>query len=169
MKMNITFRLAIPADAPDMAEIHMRSWEVVYKDIIPEEFIFEKNSTRYSLYKRVITDDNKNTYVIQLNGKTVGIMRVAPPQDDDVSDDFYELHYIYLHPDCFRKGIGTKALIFAFDIAHNLEKKYMNIWVLADNINSRRFYEYCGFIADGKIRKVEYGKALDCIRMRKTF
>jgi L-amino acid N-acyltransferase YncA len=169
MKMNITFRLAKPADAPDMAEIHMRSWEVAYKDIIPEEFIFEKNSTRYALYKRVITDDNKNTYVIQLNGKTVGIMRVAPPQDDDVSDDFYELNYIYLLPDCFRKGIGTKALKFAFDIAHNLEKKYMNIWVLADNINSRRFYENCGFIADGKIKKVEYGKALDCIRMRKTF
>ena len=35
----ITIRLAIPADAPDMANVHMRSWEVAYKDIIPAEFI----------------------------------------------------------------------------------------------------------------------------------
>jgi len=28
----IAIRLAVPADAPDMAEIHMRSWEVAYKD-----------------------------------------------------------------------------------------------------------------------------------------
>lgn len=33
--MNITIRLAEPADAPDMAEVFIRSWEKAYKDIIP--------------------------------------------------------------------------------------------------------------------------------------
>ncbi len=56
----ITIRLAIPTDAPDMAEIHMCSWEVVYKDIIPAEYIEKKNATRPELYKRVITNENTN-------------------------------------------------------------------------------------------------------------
>ena len=37
----VFIRLAVPADAPDMAEVHMRSWEVAYKDIIPAEYIRE--------------------------------------------------------------------------------------------------------------------------------
>lgn len=165
--MSLTIRLALPTDALDMAEIHMRSWEIAYKDIIPREFICEKNTTRQALYKRVITYENTNAYVIQYNKNTMGIMKIAPCQDNDLNEDFYELHYVYLHPNYFRMGIGTKSLEFAFDIARKLNKKYMTVWVLADNINSIKFYEKCGFTKDDKSKSVEYGKVLSCIRMVK--
>lgn len=165
--MDITIRLASPSDALDMAEVHMRSWEVAYKDIIPAAYIREKNATRPALYKRVITEENTDAYVIQCDGKTVGIMRIAPPQDDDVADAAYELHYIYLHPDYFRRGIGTKATEFAFDTVRSLCKRAMTLWVLEENVNSIRFYEKCGFVADGKTRSSEYGTAGGSIRMRK--
>ena len=165
--MSISIRLAIPSDAPDMADVHMRSWEIAYKDIIPLDFIIEKNSTRHALYKRVITDENANSYVIQYNGKTVGIMRIASPQDDDIKDEFYEIHYLYLHSDYFRMGIGFKSINFAFDKTRSLGKKGMSVWVIAENVNSIKFYEKCGFIKDGNIKYVEYGKVMDCIRMRR--
>ena len=165
---NITIRLAVPDDAPNMADVHMRSWEVAYKDIIPAAFIKEKNTGRHELYKRVITNDNTNTYVIQHCGKIIGIMRVAPPIDDDASEDWYELHFIYLHPDYYRQGIGTRAMEFAFDIAQNLGKKIMVVWVLEDNINSVKFYEKCGFTADGKTSEREFGKILKSARMRRV-
>ncbi len=167
VNMNITFRLAKPSDAPDMAEVHMRSWEVAYKDIIPAEYILEKNATRPALYERVITEENTNSYVIQQDGETVGIMRIAQPQDGDVSNNFYELHYIYLHPDYFRMGIGTQAMNFAFDIARSLGKTVMTVWVFAENENSISFYAKCGFVADGKTKNNEYGRVIDSIRMRK--
>ena len=163
----ITIRLAVPADAPDMAEVHMRSWEVAYKDIIPEDYIRQKNATRHDLYTRVITEDNTNSYVIQYAGKTVGIMKIAPPQDDDVGDDFYELHYIYLHPDYFRIGIGTQAMEFIFDKARSIGKTGMTVWVLDENIKSIKFYEKCGFQKDGKKMNNEYGKESGRIRMRR--
>ena len=50
-------------------------------------------------------------------------MKIAPPQNDDVGDDFYELHYIYLHPDYFRMGIGTQAMVFAFEKLEVLGKR----------------------------------------------
>lgn len=148
MNNDITIRLATPADAPDMAEVHIRSWEVAYKNILPSEYIREKNATRHELYARVITEENKNSYVIQYSGKTVGIMRVAPPQDKELTD-CYELHYIYLHPDYFRRGIGTQAMEFAGDIARRLGKTGLVLWVLEKNMSSIQFYEKCGFIPDG--------------------
>jgi len=45
-RRRITIRLAVHSDAPDMAEVLMRSWETAYKDIIPLDFIREKNATR---------------------------------------------------------------------------------------------------------------------------
>jgi ribosomal protein S18 acetylase RimI-like enzyme len=163
----IYIRLAVPADALEMADIIMRSWEAAYKDIIPAEYIREKNATRPALYKRVITDENTESYVIQYNGKTVGIMRVAAPQDDDMGDNAYELHYIYLHPDFFRMGIGTQAMKFAFNIACRLRKTEMTVWVFAENTNTIKFYEKCGFVPDGKTKIHDMGKSMGSIRMRR--
>lgn len=163
----ITIRLAIPADALDMAEVHMRSWEVAYKDIIPAEFIKEKNANRPALYQQNITNENNKKYVIQLNSKTVGIMFVALPQDDDVGDNCYELHGIYLHPDYYRQGIGTQAMDFAYDIARGFGKTVMTVWVFEDNTNSIKFYKKCGFAKDGKTKILNFGKPLTAIRMRR--
>ena len=165
--MNITIRLATPADAPDMAEVHMRSWEVAYKDIIPEEYIRDKNATRPAMWEKSLAEGKYPHRVIQLNGKTVGNMCVAPPQDDDLDDNFYELHGIYLHPDYYRQGIGTQAMSVALDIARNLDKKFLTVWVFAENINSIKFYEKCGFVADGKTKILNCGKPLTAIRMRR--
>lgn len=173
--MNITIRLAIPADAPHMAEIHSRSWEAAYKDIIPIEYINEKNATRPALFKRIITDENTTQYVILADNKIVGIMCVAPPQKENITilndcgidDSFYELHGIYLHPDYYRKGIGTKAMEFAFNKARSNGKTNMIVWVFAENTNSIKFYEKCDFTADGATKIYNCGKEMKCIRMRR--
>jgi GNAT superfamily N-acetyltransferase len=165
--MKITIRLAKPDDALDIAEVQMRSWEVAYKDIIPMEYIKAKNATRHELYQRIITNENTTQHVIQVDDKTVGIMGIGEPKDDDVDDSYYELYVIYLHPDYFRKGIGTQAVNFAFEKARNLGKRFMNVWVLAENYNSINFYKKYGFVADGKTHTREYGKVMGSIRMRK--
>lgn len=165
--MNITIRLAKPEDAPDMAEVLARSWEIAYKDIIPMEYIKAKNATRSDQFARIITHDNKTQHVVQADNKTMGIMNVAPPQDDDVSDEFYELHGLYLHPEYYRMGIGTQTMNFAIDVARNLGKKYMTLWVFAENRNSINFYTKCGYAPDGKTKSIDCGKRMECIRMRK--
>jgi RimJ/RimL family protein N-acetyltransferase len=164
----INIRLAVPADAPEMAEVLMRSWEVAYKDIIPADYIRQKNATRPEQYKRVITEENTTDYVIQLKNKTVGIMRITPPQDDDLGDEYYDSQVLYLHPDYFHQGIGSQAAEFAYEIARGLGKTGMTVWVLAENINSIRFYEKCGFVPDGKAKERDYGKILKIIRMRRA-
>lgn len=174
--MNIKIRVATPADSLDMAEIHARSWEAAYKDIIPIEYIKEKNATRPALYKRIITVENTIHYVIQRDDKTVGIMCVAPPQEDaddilnggGIDDSFYELHGIYLHPDYYRQGIGIQAMEFALDKVRNVGKENIILWVFAENVNAIKFYEKCGFVSDGATKTYKCGKDMVCIRMRRS-
>ena len=165
---SVEIRLARPPDAPGMAEVIMRSWEIAYKDIMPPEYIREKNAARPEQYNRVITDENTSSYVIRRDNKTVGVMRIDSPQDGDTDGSCYELHNIYLHPDYFRQGIGTLAMGFALKKARELGKKTMLVWVNSENANAIKFYEKCGFAADGRVREQDVGKKLTSVRMRKT-
>ncbi len=125
----VDIRLAAPDDVPAMAEVLTRSWEAAYRDILPAEHIQRKNATRLDMYRQAITADNQDTYVIRFDGKMAGIMKIAPPIDADMGDDTCELHYIYLHPDSCRMGIGTQAMKFAFQKARDLGKTRMSVGV----------------------------------------
>jgi len=165
---NIAIRLAVRADASKIAEVHMRSWEVAYKDIIPADFIREKNASRLALWCQLITDENTTKYVIQTDGLIIGFMSIDQARDDDLNDNCYELQAIYLHPDYFRLGAGTHAVTFAFNTARRLGKSNIVVWVLEKNTSSIKFYENCGFIVDGKTQTLNYGKALKAIRMMRN-
>lgn len=65
-------------------------------------------------------------------------------------------------------GIGTLAMEFALNVARNAGKKHMTLWVFAENTNSIRFYEKCGFTPDGKTKTYNCGKIMACIRMRRA-
>ncbi|MCL2406648.1 MAG: GNAT family N-acetyltransferase [Defluviitaleaceae bacterium] len=163
--MNTTIRIAVPSDAPAMAEVIMRSWEAAYENILLPEYIYEKNNTRVELYKRVITDENSSSYVILQDGEIAGTMKLDEATDDDLSKEYCEMHYIYLHPRYFRQGIGTFAVAFAVNKARELGKTYISVWVISENINSVGFYEKNGFVADGTIKTQERGKPVEIMRM----
>lgn len=166
---SVTIRLATPSDALEMAEIHMRSCEAIYKSFMLNEYIEKQNAKRPALWQKIITDENKTQYIIQQSGKTVGIMCVvAQPQDNDAGDEVSELEGIYLHPNYYRQGIGTVVMEFAYKIARSYEKTAMILWVFAENVSSINFYKKCGFAADGKTKVLICGKPLIAIRMRKN-
>ena len=161
----VSVRLATPADAIDLAEVHKRSWEAAYTGIIPDDYIREKNATRTAQWQEIVTGANTTRYAIVKDGIIVGLMCLDQAGDDDLSSDVYELQAIYLHPGYFRQGIGTIAMRFAFDKARSLGKTAIILWVLADNADSICFYEKCGFAADGTSKELEYGKLFKVIRL----
>ena len=68
--MSITIRLATYADAQDIANIHARSWEVAYKDILPTEYIRKQSASREAMWKRILLTENNIHYII-LNNNTL--------------------------------------------------------------------------------------------------
>jgi len=165
----VNIRLAVPSDASDIAEILMRSWEAAYGNIIPTDFIEKKNAMRAEQFKRAITEENNTYYILQKDDKTAGYMRVVNVLSDNVfASEISDLEQIYLHPDYYRQGIGTRAMDFAYNTALSSGKTVMIVWVLAENTAAIKFYKKCGFIADGEEKQREYGKVLTIIRMRKS-
>jgi GNAT superfamily N-acetyltransferase len=167
MTVNINIRLAEPEDALSMAEVLTQSWEAAYSGIIPDDYIKEKNSIRLDHFKEIITTENKSHYVILSAGVMVGLLSADVSKDNDVDDSCFEVGRLYIHPDYFRRGIGTTAMEFAYDIAFSLNKTMVTLWVLAENASSIKFYKQCGFAVDGRTQTLDYGKPLECIRMRK--
>jgi len=143
---------------------------VAYKDIIPKKYIKEKNATRDPMWRRILSEENNIHYIILNDNIPVGILSVGPPQHDNIGidDSFWELHGIYLHPDYYRRGIGTKAIEFAVEKAKAAGKTNMILWVFEENKNAIKFYEKCGFKPDGARKIYNCGKDINCIRMRKS-
>lgn len=165
--MTILIRPALPADATDMAEIHVRSWEAAYKDIVPADYMDKMKATGPGKWQKILSEGKYPQMIILQNGKTVGIMCVAAPGDDDLDDRVYELYGLYLHPDYYRQGIGTRAMEYAYDMARGKGKTAMTLWVFAENLNAIKFYEKCGFIPDGKRKTLNCGRSMVAVRMGK--
>jgi len=69
----------------------MRSWEAAYKDIIPADFIREKNASRLALWCQLITGENTTKYFIQTDGLIIGFINIDQAGDDALNDNCYEL------------------------------------------------------------------------------
>ena len=67
----------------------------------------------------------------------------------------------------FQQGIGALAMEFAFDKVQGLGKRFICLWVLTENESSIKFYEKCGFKANGKTKLQERGKTMKIIQMKK--
>ena len=139
-------RLAHTHDAGGLARVHVDSWRVAYKGIVPDEHLaslsYEKRAGRWreSLSN---ADSASFVYVAQDDdGTIIGFAGGGLERDGD-PNYLGELYAIYLHPDYLRRGIGRQL---AQTVARRLIEmglSSMLVWVLAQN-PSRQFYEALG-------------------------
>jgi RimJ/RimL family protein N-acetyltransferase len=163
--MDLVIRKATLADAADIANIHMRSWEAAYKGIVPDETIATKNESRLAMWQKTLSGEHNN-YMALYGDTPVGLMGIHPSRDNDLSDAG-EVGSIYLHPDYFGKGYGREMIKYAFKTLQQQGFYIITLWVLEENARARRFYKKCGFTFDGTKKEIIIGKPLIEIRYRK--
>jgi len=164
--MSINIRLANLDDASAMADVHIRSWEVAYRGLMPDDFITEQNQCRLDRFRTTLSAENRFHYVVEKDGVIVGNLSLGPARDDDADDTCYEIYGLYLLPAYFRQGIGSVAMRWSFCQARRLGKSAMLLWVLQGNEGSIKFYQSQGFTFDGSSMKVVYGEEKTVLRMR---
>jgi len=165
--MNITIRLALPADIPDIVNVVTQSFETLFKDILPDKYFAETNA-KYPALFNFITNENTTHYVVQKDNIIIGVTCIMPPQDEDIGDNCYEFHGLHLHPDYFGQSIDITTMNLIFDLIRNLGKTSICVWVYDKNIHFIELYEKCGFVADGKTKTFDAGEILDAYRMKKN-
>ncbi len=180
--MACNLRRAQVSDAPKLARVHVDSWQVAYRGLVPERTLLRPPSSlqgftyqkREDAFRRALAADLEETYLLEDEDATassdaVAILTVGPSRDADLDVSLVgEIWGIYIVPDRWRQGIGTRLVRDAEGMLRARGYREIVLWVLEGNMDARGFYEAMGFELDGASRIVELGRPLQAVRYRKA-
>jgi GNAT superfamily N-acetyltransferase len=112
--------------------------------------------------------DTDYEFVTEARGRIVGFVHGGRYRDDDdPTTGCGEVYALYVLPEA--QGSGAGGALLGAAVAHLRSRRMTPVllWVLRDNIRSRRFYERCGLVFDGAEHVYEVaGAALPEVRYR---
>jgi ribosomal protein S18 acetylase RimI-like enzyme len=165
-----SLRRAAGADAPAVAAMHIRAWQVAYRGIVPDAHLDGLDvATRAARYDFDATaPDAPETWIVVDGADVVGFVTVSPGRDEDLPG-LGEVRAVYVAPDRWRSGVGSSLMAKAEQLLTDAGFTEAFLWVLEDNARGRRFYETAGWDADGQTKTAGIGgRGLVEVRYRKT-
>jgi GNAT superfamily N-acetyltransferase len=163
-------RRAVPADAHDVARVHVRSWQSAYRGLVAQEYLDslepEAWADRYTFGRMGFQLPSTQ---VAVDGSTMcGLVTTGLCRDEDLSN-FGEVMAIYVDPSYLRTGVGRLLMTAARNRLRRVGVTAAALWVLDGNVGARRFYERDGWTFDGTRRTSTYGDLpVDEVRYRRT-
>lgn len=152
---DIRVRFAKPEDAPQIAKIHVKTWQCAYRGQIPDAYLdslsIEKRTKSWEENLNNSKSESK-TFVAEEDGKILGFANVGSSRDKEVSPETGELWSIYVDPDNMGKGVGTQLLNASLGYLREQGFKKAILWVLTSNHKTRDWYESKGWKVEGKTK-----------------
>jgi RimJ/RimL family protein N-acetyltransferase len=148
----VAIRDATPADAREIAEVHVRSWQSAYRGELPDDYLDGLSiGEREAQWVERLAEPQPDggTLVAEEDGRLIGFAGFGPTRDEDAPTATGEVYAIYLLPEWFGRGVGRELFARANDGLSELGYARATLWVLATNERSRRFYERAGWRFDG--------------------
>lgn len=137
-------RKALPEDALQIADVHIKCWRTTYSGVVSDEFLDGMNlEARANSWVRIIEASSSNVLVADIQGVVVGFASSGKSREN--SDYQAELYAIYILEEHQRKNIGRRLLEDSSAWLMECGHSSMVVWILAEN-PSRRFYESLGGI-----------------------
>ncbi|WP_026817921.1 GNAT family N-acetyltransferase [Arthrobacter castelli] len=180
---NVVIRPPGPADARELAEVHIAAWRAAYRGVMSDEFLDGIDvERRESGWRLQIEDPREGTayLVAETASRIAGFVIVGPPVGDadagSSADDgaspanrVGQLYAINLHPDLWARGIGTLLLRAAEDRLRGLGYTSAYLWVEQSNERAIAFYIGAGWAADGGTKEdTAYSPPVTVKRYRKN-
>jgi GNAT superfamily N-acetyltransferase len=107
------------------------------------------------------------TWVVENAGAVAGFTSTRTCRDDDVDPGTGEVHAIYLAPEVWSRGLGSRLLAVAAEDLRQRGFAPLVLWVIEANLRGRRFYEREGWRPDGARQPIDFdGVPVDEIRYR---
>lgn len=172
MQIPVTIRQATLVDAQTIAEVHVRSWQWAYRNLIPNDYLDSLSAT---LNRRIEARRDQLAHLPPQNRWWVaehadhiaGFAMTGPSRDSDAPPLTAEVFAIYLAPNAAGKGIGRILFEYAVEDLRQREYDQATLWVLESNARARRFYEVAGWTLDGGSKSEERpGVVLHEVRYR---
>ena len=149
-------REATRDDAAAIQRVRVAGWQVGYAGVVPDPVLSGLSTRVPDHLLRQLTDPPRYCamYVADSGSGVHGFVNCGPyriDQDATRRDPSQggEIYAIYVDPQHWGGGSGRALVAAALTHLSGVDLSPVRLWVLADNPRARRFYEYCGFTADG--------------------
>src|SRR5215218_1600352 len=163
-------RAAEPADAIEVARVHVRSWQRAYRGLLPDDHLdglrAEDRAARYTFGQS--REDSPATLVALEGGAIQGFATVGSAREE-ADRHLGELLGLYVDPSSWGRGIGRRLVAEARGRLTQRGFTEAILWVLAGNERAERFYRADGWIHDGAGREEEiWGVSAEEVRYRRA-
>jgi ribosomal protein S18 acetylase RimI-like enzyme len=155
---SLTLRRAEPRDALELAAVHIGSWQVAYRGLVPKEFLdalnVEERASRYRFGAG--GSDEPEMWLAAQDNVVAGLVVVGRSRDED-QNSAGEVWSLYVAPSNWRSGIGSRLLGTGEDLLAQRGYEDATLWVLEGNSQARQFYEGAGWRFDGTRQTIDVG------------
>lgn len=160
-----SIRRATVQDAAALGDIQSQGWRAAYKGLVPQPFLDEltppRQAARLASY---LQEEDAEFHLATLQDVPIGFVAVEACRDKDLPPTTGEVGALYLLPRLWGKGYGRRLLRFGVARLARIGLSPVVLWVLKDNLATRRFYHACGFAPDGAEKPADYGAELVLVR-----
>jgi len=154
----IEVRAAVPADAPDVARVQVRSWQSAYRGLIDQGYLDGLTPAffahRYTFGRVGL---RLPSTLVAADGSAIRGLATTGLCRDMNFPNVGELMAIYVDPAHVRTGVGRLLMAAARARLRLVGVTGAQLWVLDGNAGARRFYERDGWRVDGACRTVTFG------------
>lgn len=150
----VSIRVAVANDKTAVAGVHVRSWQVGYRGLIPENLLGQMRAEdRAAHYKFGAGDTEAPLAIVATEGEDVLGFATLGRSSDVASFNEGEIFALYVDPESWGKGVGRALLLSAHTRLQEMAFTTANLWVLEGNQRAVRFYENNGWSTDGSSRE----------------
>ena len=163
-------RQARPGDEDAVAHVHVCSWRVAYRGLLPDAYLDAlQPHERAARYAFADAGPHRPVTTVAVDGEVVcGFASTGPCRDDD-RRDLGEVYALYVDPGWWDRGVGRALMQAARERLAAEGFLAAVLWVLVGNQRAQRFYAIDGWQPDGQRRRAEVqGIAVDEIRYRRS-
>ena len=152
--MPVRVREARRGDEVAVAEVHVRSWQEAYRDLMPAEFLIaldpRERAGRYTFEGGA---EAPTTLVAVDSAEAILAFVTFGASRDDDAPGLGEVYALYVDPDRHQGGLGRLLMAEARTALRASGFESAILWVLDGNHRAQRFYEREGWIRDGAHRE----------------
>ena len=160
--MNITIKkMETDEEIKGRAFVAWHSWRYAYKGIVSQDYL---DGMKLEKVEEIAFKFKDGVYVAKDGDKVVGFVSYGEYRGEDL-ENAGEIYAIYVLEDYWGKGVGARLVETALENLKDFQ--IVALWVFKDNLRARKFYEKCGFKADGKENTFALITPLEEIRMTK--
>jgi ribosomal protein S18 acetylase RimI-like enzyme len=148
-------RPAVPEDARAIAEVHVRTWQAAYINIVPQPYLDGMSiDEREKAFREALTRGKTEMWVAVEREQVIGWIGFGPSRDAGAPPDVGEIEAVYVLPEHWSTAAGRE--LWRTGVRRLAERGFTSVtlWVLEDNARAIRFYRSVGMQPNPASRKM---------------